>query len=619
MRHTGRTTRRRFLKQSAALAGAAASQVFGLPNVLRATAPNEKLNVAGIGVGGQGAGDLAQAAATENIVALADVDSQRAAPSFRRFSKAAKYTDFRQMLDKEGKNIDAVVIATPDHMHATAALWCMERGKHVYVEKPLTRTPWEARLLTRAAEKYKVATQMGNQGYSHEATRVAAEILWSAEIGDVTEVHSWTGAPSWPQGLKERPAAEKVPSTLDWDLWLGGAPERPYSSKIAPFNWRGFYEYGTGPLGDWGIHIFGPAHWGLRLTAPTSVEVVKQEGKSSVTFPTRSVLRYDFPARGNMPPVSIYWYDAIHGADPYTPPGMTTAQVRPIPNTGPAIVNRGDGPGGAGGGFNPEGMLAAQILSQAAKGGKKLSREQFDALADAWFTKLDSDKSGKLNVEQFTEKFGDLLPNAGPGPGLGMFLGRRFFTAADTNKDGTLTRAEWRQTFEKWFAAWDTDKSGFLDEAKLRKGLTAALPRPGFGGRGGRGGRGGSGGPPGQQGSGYNQIFVGSKGYLGTRGRGEGVGLIPGSRWAQYKLPPAFLTRSPGHMRDWLRACKGGDPACSNFSVAGPYAEWVTLGAIAYRVEGKLEWDAAEMRFTNNKEANEYLRPRFRKGWEITL
>jgi predicted dehydrogenase len=623
------TTRRRFLQQGAALAGAAAaSRVFGLPNTLRAAAPNEKLNIAGIGVGGQGAGDLAQCAATENIVALADVDSQRAAESFRRHEKASKYTDFRTMLDKEGKDIDAVVIATPDHMHATAALWCMERGKHVYVEKPLTRTPWEARLLARAAAKYKVATQMGNQGYSHEATRVAAEILWSGEIGDVTEVHAWTGAPSWPQGVKEWPAAEKVPSTLDWELWQGGAPERPYSSRVVPFNWRGYFDYGTGPLGDWGIHIFGPANWGLRLSAPTSVEVVRQEGKSDITFPSRSVLRYDFPARGTMPPVSIFWYDATRGADPYTPPGMTAAKVRPVPNTGPVVGARGGEGLGGPGGFDPDGMLASQMLSQAARGGKTLSKAEFAALAEAWFDKLDPDKAGKLTVEQFTGRLGGLFPNAGPGPGPGMFLGRRLFTAADLDKDGTLTRAELRQTFEKWFADWDTDKSGSLDEAKLRRGLAAALPRPGGGGLGGRGGsrRGGAGGPggagggpPGQQGSGYNQIFVGSKGYLGTRGRGEGVGLIPGSRWAEYRLPPQWLTRSPGHMRDWLRACKGGEPACSNFSVAGPYAEWVTLGAIAYRVGGKLEWDAAKMQFTNNPEANRFVRPEFRKGWEIDL
>src|SRR5437667_11477029 len=164
------TTRRQFLRATAVATGAAAaSTVFGLPNILSAKSPNEKLNVAGIGVGGQGFGDLRNVANTENIVALADVDSVRAEQAFKTWDKATKYTDFRKMLDKEAKNIDAVVIATPDHMHATAALACMQLGKHVYVEKPLTRTPWDARLITEAAAKYRVATQMGNQGYSHEA------------------------------------------------------------------------------------------------------------------------------------------------------------------------------------------------------------------------------------------------------------------------------------------------------------------------------------------------------------------------------------------------------------------------------------------------------------------
>ena len=206
------TSRREFLKQTALTTGAvAASQVFGLPNILSARSPNEKLNIAGIGVGGQGSGDLRNCAATENIVALADVDWARAGGAFSTWEKATKYTDFREMLDKEAKNIDAVVIATPDHMHATAALACMQLGKHVYVEKPLTRTPWEARLLKDAAEKYKVATQMGNQGYSHDATRVASEIIWSGEIGEVREVHAWTGRASWPQGMTKVPPAHAGP------------------------------------------------------------------------------------------------------------------------------------------------------------------------------------------------------------------------------------------------------------------------------------------------------------------------------------------------------------------------------------------------------------------------
>src|SRR5438128_2297851 len=231
MQMSNRTSRRRFLGAAAIATGtAAASSVFGLPNILSAKSPNEKLNVAGIGVGGQGFGDLRNVASTENIVALADVDAARAAQAFKSWDKATKYADFRKMLDKEAKNIDAVVIATPDHMHATAALACMQLGKHVYVEKPLTRTPWEARLLAQAAAKYKVATQMGNQGYSHDATRVACEIIWSGEIGEVREVHAWTGRASWPQEMMKVPSPSPVPDTLDWDLWLGGAAQRPFTA-----------------------------------------------------------------------------------------------------------------------------------------------------------------------------------------------------------------------------------------------------------------------------------------------------------------------------------------------------------------------------------------------------
>jgi len=193
--------------------------------------PNEKLNIAGIGAGGRPFADLvASEAGVENIVALTDVDWERGQQGFSRWPKAEKYRDFRQMIDRQGKSIDAVVIGTADHMHATCALYCMQAGKHVYVEKPLTRTPWEARLLTQAAEKYKVATQMGNQGYSHDATRVACEILWSGEIGEVREVHAWHGGPGWPQGMQKIPPPTPVPSTLDWQLWLGGAADRPYTA-----------------------------------------------------------------------------------------------------------------------------------------------------------------------------------------------------------------------------------------------------------------------------------------------------------------------------------------------------------------------------------------------------
>src|SRR6266851_9804716 len=316
---------RRHFFYGSLLAGAIPSGGFGSTISLKSAgykSPNEKLNFAAIGSGGQGAANIRAASPTENIVALCDVDDRRAAETFKAFPNATTHRDFRKMLDKEASNIDAVIVSTPDHMHATAAMWCMERGKHVYVQKPLTRTIWEARMLTEAAAKYKVATQMGNQGYSNEGTRIAAEIIWSGEIGNVTEVHAWTDRPIWPQGLTHVPAPDAAPSTLDWDAWLGIAEKRPYTSGgegyptkygnfYQPFNWRGFYDFGCGALGDMACHILGAPNLALRLGAPTSVECVQKEGKSDFMFPTKSVIRYDFPARGNMPPVKLFWYDGL--------------------------------------------------------------------------------------------------------------------------------------------------------------------------------------------------------------------------------------------------------------------------------------------------------------------
>jgi hypothetical protein len=218
---------RRYFMYGALLAGAIPRGGFGSVVSLKALgyqSPNDKLNIAGIGVGGRGGSDLA-GVASETIVALADVDANALAAGKQRYPNATTFNDFRQMLDKQAKGIDAVTIGTPDHMHGIAALSAMQLGKHVYVEKPLVRTPWEARILTQAAAKYKVATQMGNQGYSHEATRMASEIFWSGEIGEVREVHAWRGRASWPQGaaMQKIPPPEPVPPTLNWDAWLGPA------------------------------------------------------------------------------------------------------------------------------------------------------------------------------------------------------------------------------------------------------------------------------------------------------------------------------------------------------------------------------------------------------------
>ena len=234
---------RRHLFFGTLLAGAIPKGGFTSTPSLKAAgykSPNEKLNIAAIGAGGRAETDIA-GCSTENIVAFADPDDVRAAPAYKKYEKAARYRDFRKMLDKEAKNIDAVIVCIPDHSHTVAAMACMQLGKHVYVEKPLTRTLWEARLLADAAAKYKVATQMGNQGYSLEGERIAAEVIWSGEIGNVTEIHAWTNRPVWPQGITALPPEEKVPETLDWDVWLGPAAMRPYSSAYAPFNWRGWF------------------------------------------------------------------------------------------------------------------------------------------------------------------------------------------------------------------------------------------------------------------------------------------------------------------------------------------------------------------------------------------
>lgn len=412
--------------------------------------PSDKLNIGCVGVGGmQGAGDV-RSVSGEHIYALCDVDESFLNKTGEKYPEAKRYRDFREMLDKEYKNLDGITVTIPDHMHAAVAVAAMERGLGVYCQKPLTQTVWEARLMAKAARKYKVATQMGNQGYSSVATRVACEIIWDGQLGDITEVHSMSGG-GFARGITQWPDVEPLPDTLNWDLWSGRAAVHPYSSKIHPINWRGFLEYGTQMIGDWGIHMLGPANWALQLGSPTSVECIAVEGVNPVTYP-HYACRYEFPQRpnkyvpsGRMPPLKLYWYE------------------------------------------------------------------------------------GKM-----TERF------------------------------------------------------------QIPEGLTQEDVKR------------------------FNEIFVGTKGFMGTSGRGESVRLTPESKMQDFKKPPEVLERSPGHFQDWIRACKGGPEACSNFGIAGPYTEWILLGAISWRFPNeKLLWDGTNLRFTNNDKANEYIRPRFRKGWEL--
>jgi len=280
--------------------------------------PNEKLNIAAVGIGGMGKSNLGKCV-DENIVALCDVDQEYAAPVFKRYPKAAKYVDYREMLDKQ-KDIDAVIVATPDHTHAVIAMACIKAGKHVYVQKPLTHSVHEARALTEAAREHKVMTQMGNQGRSGDGTRMVCEWLWSGAIGNVTEVHAWTNRPVWPQGVEVDRPKEKppTPATLNWDLWLGPAPFRDYHPCYLPQSWRAWWDFGTGSLGDLGCHLLDSVFWGLKLKYPESVEGCistywegfwKYTEPKNEMYPRSSIVRYKFPARDGLPEVKLNWYD----------------------------------------------------------------------------------------------------------------------------------------------------------------------------------------------------------------------------------------------------------------------------------------------------------------------
>lgn len=418
--------------------------------VPRKISPNEKLNVAGIGVGGKGMSDIMNMR-KENIVALCDVDWERAGEAFYRLKDAKQFKDFRVMLEKMPE-IDAVTVSTPDHTHAQAAYHAMKHGKHVYVQKPLTHTVAEARLLTKTAREMGVVTQMGNQGHSGGGTREFCEILWSGEIGEVREAHAWTDRPGgrWHRDPAKLQSGEPIPDSLDWDLWLGSGPKRPYSEILHPNKWRVWWDYGCGALGDMACHIMDAPYWALKLgEAPQfSVEVVLEEGQTDLLTPTASVLKYSFPERAGMPPVDFYWYDG--GKMPARPAG--------VPN---------------------------------------------------------GDKMG------------------------------------------------------------DGDNGSFL---------------------------------------------VGDKGVLTTGTYGTKTRLLPDARMDDYKMPEETLPRVRGsHYRNWIEACKGGDPACSNFDYSGPFTEMVLMGNIALRTGSKVAYDFTSGTIKDNPAASALLSVEYAEGWDLPV
>jgi predicted dehydrogenase len=465
MHPSNSVTRRSFLKSST-LASAAA---VAFPAILRAQeggqTPNNRLNVAFVGVGGRAYEGAVPGLKGENFVAFCDVDDERAADTYKLYPDVPRYRDYRKMLDEVGSQIDAVAVTTPDHMHFPIAMAALALGKHVFCEKPLTHTIKEARQLAAAARETKVATQMGNQGHASEGIRLLKEWIDAGVLGEVREVHSWTDRPAafWPQGSVARlvrshtrstafvspPDHSKfipvVPPTLDWDLWQGVAPARAYDPMYLPFNWRGFWDYGTGALGDMGCHLLDAAHWVLQLDAPTRVEAISAF-HDDLTGPSSSLITFTFAARGRFAPMKLHWYDG--GLMPQHPPELEAARQLP--------------------------------------------------------------------------------------------------------DNGTL--------------------------------------------------------------------FVGSKATVLATNYNQSVRVIPETKMKELtgSLPPKTLPRiEGGHFAEWVRACKGGPAAGSNFDVSSRLTELCLLSNVAVRARGPIEWDAKAMRVINLPEANQYLATEFRPGFGV--
>lgn len=308
-------SRRNFLRTASAVGAGIAF----IPNFISCS-PNKKLNVAIVGVGGRGKAQWSsclneEGEPLENVVALCDVDERRANEGFSKFPSARKFQDFRKMMDEMGNEIDVVMISTPDHTHFAAAMAAMQLGKHVFVEKPLAHNIWQLRTLRKAAKHYGVITQMGNQGHATDGIRRVKEWYDAGITGDVKEVFAWFNGPTFgPDKFFTKPEAfpppeEPIPDGLNWDLWLGPAAERPYNDVYVPKSWRGFYDFGNAELGDWACHTLDAPFWSLDLGMPTATEAVFSSGAPEGFLPDKSIIKFEFPARGNKPPVTLLWHE----------------------------------------------------------------------------------------------------------------------------------------------------------------------------------------------------------------------------------------------------------------------------------------------------------------------
>lgn len=452
------TTRRGFL-QGAAIGGAF-SIVPACVLGRGVKPPSEKLNVAGVGLGVIGAKNLA-CCQSENVVALCDVDWQIASVTFQQNPQARKYHDFRRMLDRE-KSIDAVIVATPDHTHAVISAESMRRGKHVYAQMPLAHDVWETRQLTRIAAESGVVTQMGSERYSGPTIRRVCEWIWDGAIGPVREVHCWTNRPQWPQGMGRPTGKPPVPAELNWDLWLGPAPVRPYHPDYHPHGWRGWQDFGTGALGAIGCHVMDAAYWALRLGDAKSPRVeAETTERNTETYPQSSTVRYRFPARGMMPPVTLHWYDG--------------GRMPPRP---------------------PEWPKTREFMGS----------------------------NGTIFVgERGSLVYGGVMAGTNPGQAGPWLLPESLMRTYEQPKQ-TLPRV-----------------------------------RP------------------------------------------------AGGRWVEFAR----------HEQEWIRACKGGAPACCRFDIAGPLTELALLGNVAILAGKPIDWDAETMTVGGEPDTERRLRRPYRKGWHL--
>ncbi|MCA9205175.1 MAG: Gfo/Idh/MocA family oxidoreductase [Planctomycetales bacterium] len=328
------SNRRDFMKLTAAASAGYFAAAGVAPKVSRAA--NETINFASIGVDGKGASDSNDAGRSGNMVAICDIDDLRLNKAGGRFPEAKKYNDYRKMFDEMGKSIDAVTVSTPDHTHAVASAMAMHMGKACFTQKPLTHSIWEARRLGEIATETGVATQMGNQGTANSGLRHAGALIQNGTLGTISEVHVWTNRPVWPQGLDRPSETPDVPATIHWEEWIGPAPFRPYHPAYHPFKWRGWWDFGTGALGDMACHTLNMPFFGADLKYPTSV-VAETSGHNKETYPKWSVITFEFPATDKRGPVKLFWYDGGK-----VPPDALRAGAKLNPNASSGALVIGD-------------------------------------------------------------------------------------------------------------------------------------------------------------------------------------------------------------------------------------------------------------------------------------